>query len=140
MAKAPFHSIERNIKPLELIHSDICDLKFMQTREGKKYFITFIYDCTRYSYAYFLRNKNEALEVFKHYKNEVENQLSKNIEMIRRDRGEEYKAPFDEFYLEHGIIHQATAPYSPLSNGIVECKNRTLMDMMNVMLISSYLP
>ena len=112
----------------------------MQTREGKKYFITFIYDCTRYSYVYFLRNKNEALEVFKHYKNEVENQLSKNIEMIRRDRGEEYKAPFDEFYLEHGIIHQATAPYSPLSNGIVECKNRTLMDMMNVMLISSYLP
>ena len=140
MAKAPFHSIERNINPLELIHSDICDLKFMQTREGKKYFITFIYDCTRYSYVYFLRNKNEALEVFKHYKNEVENQLSKNIEMIRRDRGEEYKAPFDEFYLEHGIIHQATAPYSPLSNGIVECKNRTLMDMMNVMLISSYLP
>ncbi|KAL4011442.1 hypothetical protein IC575_028501 [Cucumis melo] len=29
MTKAPFHSSERITKPLELIHSDICNLKFM---------------------------------------------------------------------------------------------------------------
>ena len=29
--KAHFHPVERSTEPLELIHSDICDLKFVQT-------------------------------------------------------------------------------------------------------------
>ncbi|KAL0342825.1 UNVERIFIED_CONTAM: Retrovirus-related Pol polyprotein from transposon TNT 1-94 [Sesamum calycinum] len=124
MAKVPFYSVERKTSPLELIHSDICDLKFVQTRGGKKYFITFIDDCTRYCYVYLLRSKDEALEAFKLYKNEVENQLSKTIKAIRSDRGGEYGAPFEEFCSEFDIIHQTTAPYSPQSNGIVERKNR----------------
>ena len=78
--------------------------------------------------------------MFKHYKNEVENQLSKKIKAIRSDRGGEYESPFEEFCAEHGIIHQTTAPYSPQSNGIAERKNRTLKEMMNAMLVSSGLP
>ena len=140
MAKPPFHSIERNTEPLDLIHSDICDLKFVQTIGRKRYFITFIDDCTRYCYVYLLRSKDEALDVFKHYKNEVENQLSKNIKAIKSDRGGEYDAPFGEFCSEHGIIHQTIAPYSPQSNSVAECKNLTLKEMMNAMLISSGLP
>ena len=97
MAKQMFHSIERNTEPMDLIHSDICDLMFVQKRGGKRYFITFIDDCTRYYYVYLLRRKDEALDVFKHYKNEVENQLSKNIKAIKSDRGGEYDAPFGEF-------------------------------------------
>ncbi|KAL6335103.1 hypothetical protein AAG906_026483 [Vitis piasezkii] len=130
MAKPPFHSIEKNTEPLDLIHSDICDLKFVQTRGEKMYFITFVDDCTRYCYVYLLRSKDEALDVFKHYKNEA----------IRSDRGGEHEAPFGEFCSKHGIIHQTTAPYSPQSNGVAERKNRTLKEMMNAMLISLGLP
>ena len=101
LKKVPFHSIERSTEPLDLIHSDTCDLKFVQTRGGKKYFITFIDDCTRYCYVYLLKSKDEAIEMFKHYKNEVENQLSKKIKAIRSDRGGEYESPFEEFCLEH---------------------------------------
>ena len=36
---------------------------------------------------YLLRSKDEALDVFKLYKNEVENQLSRKIKAIRSDRG-----------------------------------------------------
>lgn len=75
----PFHSVEISTTPLDLIHIDICDLKYVQMRGGKKYFITFIDDCTRYCYIYLLKSKYKALEVFKHFKNEVENQLSKKI-------------------------------------------------------------
>ena len=78
--------------------------------------------------------------MFKHYKNEVENQLSKKIKAIRSDRGGEYEAHFGEFCSEHGIIHQTTAPYSPQSNGVAKRKNHTLKEMMNAMLISSGLP
>ena len=49
--KSLFHLIDQNIEPLELIHSDLCDLKFTPTRGGKKYCISFIDDCTRYYYV-----------------------------------------------------------------------------------------
>ena len=94
LARTSFQSIERSSEPLELIHSNICDLKFIQTRGGKKYFLTLIDDCIRYCYVYLLRNKDEALEMFKHFKNEVENQLDRKIKVIRSYRGGEYEAPF----------------------------------------------
>ena len=105
--------VERSTGPLELIHSDVCDMKVVQTRGGKKYFITFIDDCTRYYDVYLLRSKAKAIESFIQYKNEVENQLNKKIKVIRSDRGGEYESPFGEFYLQHGIVHQTTTPYSP---------------------------
>lgn len=45
LAKIPFHLVQRNTTPLELIHNDIYDLKFVQTRVEKKYFID---DYTKY--------------------------------------------------------------------------------------------
>lgn len=62
--RTPFHSIETSTEPLELIHSDICDLKYVQTRCGKKYFITSIDDCTRYCHVYLIKSNDEALEMF----------------------------------------------------------------------------
>ena len=56
--------------------------------------------------------------------------------MIRSDRGGEYESPFAEICLEYGIIHQTTAPYTPQSNGLAEWKNRTLKEMMNVLMIN----
>ena len=47
------------------------------------------------------------------YKNEVENQINKKIKVLRSDRGGEYESPFGEFCLQHGIVHQTMAPYSP---------------------------
>ena len=79
MARASFKSVERSTEPLDLIHSDVCVMKSIQTRGGKKYFITFIDDCTRYCYVYLLRSKDEAIEAFMQYKNEVKNQLNKRL-------------------------------------------------------------
>ena len=97
-------------------------MKSTPSRGGKKYFITFIDDCTRYCYVYLLNSKDEAIDAFRQYKTEVENQLDKKIKMIRSDRGGEYESPFAEICLENGIIHQTTAPYTPQSNGIAERK------------------
>lgn len=57
LSKILFHSVQRNTTPLELIHSDIYDLKFVQTKGGKKYFITFINNCTKYCYVFLLWSK-----------------------------------------------------------------------------------
>ncbi|RVW87884.1 Retrovirus-related Pol polyprotein from transposon TNT 1-94 [Vitis vinifera] len=140
LTRSSFQSVERNTEPLDLIHSDICDLKFVQTRGGNKYFITFVDDSTKYCYVYLLKSKDEAIEKFVLYKTEVENQLNKKIKVLRSDRGGEYESPFVDICAQHGIIHETTAPYSPQSNGVAERKNRTLKEMMNAMLISSSLP
>ena len=89
---------------------------------------------------YLLKSKNEALEKFILYKNEVENQLNKKIIVIKSDEGGEYEAPIGEFCVQYEIIHEVAIPYSPQSNGVAEHKNHTLKEMMNAMLISSKLP
>lgn len=44
------------------------------------------------------------------------------------------------FSKQHEIIYQISAPYSPQSNEVVKRKNKTLLDMINIMLTSSSLP
>ena len=85
-----------------------------------------------------MRTKDEALEHFKIYKAEVENQLDRKIKRLRSDRGGEYLSNlFSEYCAESGIIHETTAPYSPQSNGVAERKNRTVCDLVNSLLQSS---
>ncbi|KAJ9543763.1 hypothetical protein OSB04_023470 [Centaurea solstitialis] len=137
LTRTSFQSIDRKTEPLDLIHTDVCDLKSISTRGGNKYFITFIDDSTKYCYIYLLKSKDEAIDKFVVYKTEVENQLNKKIKVVRSDRGGEYVSPFAEFCSQNGIRHEFTAPYSHQQNGIAERKNRTLKEMVNAMLISS---
>ena len=83
-------SVTRETKLLELIHSDLGDLKQTMTRGGKKFYVTFIDDDSRFTRVYLLRNKDEAFDMFLSYKAEVENQLYRKIKRIRSDRGGEY--------------------------------------------------
>jgi transposase InsO family protein len=84
------------------------------TKGGKRYFMTFIDDCTRFCYVYLLKTKDEALHYFKIYKAEVENQLERKVKWLKSDCGGEYfSSEFSEFYVKHGIIHERTPPYSP---------------------------
>nr|CAE03674.1 OSJNBa0042N22.18 [Oryza sativa Japonica Group]CAE76045.1 B1248C03.4 [Oryza sativa Japonica Group] len=125
----------RDLAPLELVHSDLCEMNGVLTKGGKKYFMTLIDNCTRFCYVSLLKTKDEALHYFKTYKAKVENQLERKIKRLRSDRGGEYFSnEFTSFYEEFGIIHERTSPYSPQSNGIAERKNRTLTEMVNAML------
>jgi transposase InsO family protein len=100
--------------------------------------MTLIDDATKYCYLFLLKIKDEALEYFKTYKAEVENQLEKKIKHVRSDRGGEYFSnEFDLFCSENGIIHERTPPYSSQSNGVAKRKNRMLMDSVNAMLGTS---
>jgi transposase InsO family protein len=97
--------------------------------------MTLIDDATKHCYVFLRKTKDEALECFKTYKGKVEDQLEKEIKCVRPDRGWEYFSnEFDLFCSKNGIIHERTPPYLPQSNGVVERKNRMLMDLVNAML------
>ena len=52
------------------------------------------------------------------------------MKKIRSDNGSEFKnLQVEEFLEEEGIKHEFSAPYTPQQNGVVERKNRTLIDM-----------
>jgi transposase InsO family protein len=128
----------RDLAPLNLIHSNLCEMNGELTKDGKRYFMSLILDCTRFCYIYLLKSKDETLHYFKIYKVEVENQLERKIKHVRIDRGGEYFLNlFTLFCEDHGIIHESTPPYSPQSKGLAERKNRTLTDLVNVMLDTS---
>ena len=138
----------RSINLLEIIHIDICcpDMD----ANSQKYFITFIDDYSRYMYLYLLRSKDEALEAFKVFKAEVENQCRKHIKIVRSDRGGKYYGKYTEngqasgafakFLQENGIVAQYTMSGSPDQNGVTERRNQTLMDMVRSMRSNTKLP
>ncbi|KAI5353802.1 hypothetical protein L3X38_006696 [Prunus dulcis] len=86
----PREAITRASTPLELIHSDICGPMQTVTKAGNRFFLTFIDDCTRMCWVYFLRHKSEALCVFKKFKATVELQSGYKLKKLRSDRGGEY--------------------------------------------------
>ena len=140
MIKKPFPNVVRNSKLLDLIHYDLCELNGILTRGGKRYFITFIDDYSRYTYVYLLKQKDEAFGAFKIFKAEVENQLNIKIKVLRSDRGGEYFSnEFTHFCEENGIIHESSAPHTPQQNGVAERKNRTFLEMINSMIVYSKL-
>jgi hypothetical protein len=60
------------LAPLELIHSDICEMNGVLTEGEQRYFMTMIDDTSRYCYVYLLKTKDEALSCFKIYKADIE--------------------------------------------------------------------
>ena len=63
------------------------------------------------------------------------------VAAIQIDHGSEFENNFfDEFYDEQGIKHQYSSPRTPEQNGVVERKNRILIEMVRIMLAENSLP
>jgi hypothetical protein len=58
-------TVDRNLAPLELIHSDICEMNDVLIEDGQRYFMTMIDDASRYCYFYLLKTRDVALNCFK---------------------------------------------------------------------------
>ena len=97
--------------------------------------ITFVDEHTRMLWLYTIKLKSEALEVFKRFKVLVEKESEKTIKILRTDGGEEYTSKnFEEFCINEGISYEVTSPYTPQHNGVIERRNRTILDMARSML------
>ncbi|KAM2961184.1 hypothetical protein FF1_030791 [Malus domestica] len=137
----PREATTRASFPLELIHSDICGPMQTTTTAGNRYFLTFIDDCTRMCWIYFLRHKSEVLNVFKRFKATVELQSGYKLKKLRSDRGGEYTSmEFNRFVEDVGLERQLTTPYTPQQNGVAERKNRTIVEMAKCLMLEKKVP
>ena len=88
-----------------------------------------------------MKHKSETFEKFKEFQGEVENHRNKKIRFLRSDRGGEYL--IHEFGLRlrlWEIVSQLMPPGTPQHNGVSECHNRTLLDIVQSMMSLTDLP
>ncbi|KAJ1522455.1 hypothetical protein ONE63_001645 [Megalurothrips usitatus] len=134
-APLPKGGADRANEILELIHSDVCEVTDGLSREGFRYFVTFIDDKTRYTTVGFLKTKSEVFEKFKQFKILVEKHTGKFIKYLRSDNGGEYiNRYFAQYFKEQGILNQFTVSDTPEQDGVAERANRTLMEKVRAML------
>ena len=88
-----------------------------------------------------LKTKDEAFEKFKRFKTLVEKETQHKIKTFRTDRGGEFVSlEFQDYCDKNGINRQLTAPYTPQQNGVVERRNRTLLEMTRSILKAMHVP
>jgi transposase InsO family protein len=83
----------------------------------------------------FLFDKCQVQDKVKTFVRRAQKKFGLPIKKVRSDNGTEFKnAQVEEFLDKEGIKHEFSSPYTPQQNGVVERKNRTLIDMARTML------
>jgi transposase InsO family protein len=113
--KTGFKSKEYSMTiPLEIVHTDLVGPTTTKGLKGEKYFMLLVDDYTRMTAVFFLRNKLEAFENFKVYKEFVENEMDSKIKCLRYDNGGEFTSKeFMDYCSKHGIKRQFFVAKTP---------------------------
>ncbi|GJS05168.1 integrase, catalytic region, zinc finger, CCHC-type containing protein [Tanacetum coccineum] len=109
---------------------------------GKKYIFSHRDDYSRLTWVkFFLRSKDETLEFVINFLKQIQVGLNKTVRYIRTDNGTEFvNQVMSKYYEGVGIFHQKSVPRTPQQNGVVERRNRTLLEIARTMLIFSKAP
>jgi hypothetical protein len=92
-------------------------------------------DYSRFTWVFFLQEKSHTQETLKGFLRRAQNEFGLRIKKIRSDNGMEFKnSQIEGFLEEEGIKHEFSSPYTPQQNGVMERKNRTLLNMARTML------
>jgi transposase InsO family protein len=82
--------------------------------------------------------------VFEHFRSlalRLNNEHPNCLKAICSDNGTKFRnASFNQFCLNHGVDQQFSAPHVPQQNGVIEQKNRTLVEMARTMLDEHRIP
>ncbi|GJR81019.1 retrovirus-related pol polyprotein from transposon TNT 1-94 [Tanacetum coccineum] len=130
-----------NLEVLNTLHMDLCGPMRVQTINGKKYILVIVDDYSRFTWVKFLRSKDETPEFVIKFLKQIQVGLNKTVRYIRTDNGTEFvNQVLTEYYESVGIFHQKSVPRTPQQNGVVERRNRTLVEAARTMLIFSKAP
>jgi transposase InsO family protein len=86
----------------------------VRSMRGKWYVLIIVDEYSYYSWVFFLESKDQVFEHFQLLALRLNNKHFNCLKVIRSDNETEFKnVSFDEFYLEHGIDQQLSAPRVP---------------------------
>nr|GEY32189.1 hypothetical protein [Tanacetum cinerariifolium] len=146
LGKAKRKSFHTKITPslkrrLQLLHMDLCGLMRVASINGKRYVLVIADDYSRYTWTHFLRSKDETPEVLIDFLRLVQRGLQAQVRIVRTDKGTEFlNQNLHAYFAAEEIHHQTSVARTPEQNGVVERRNRTLVEAARTMLCVAKVP
>nr|GEX64801.1 hypothetical protein [Tanacetum cinerariifolium] len=126
---------------LQLLHMDLCGPMRVASINGKIYVLVIVVDYSRYTWTHFLRSKDKTPKVFIDFLRLVQRGLHAHVRIVRTDKGTEFlNKTLQAYFVSEGILHQTSVSRTPEQNGIVERRNRTLVEAARTMLSTAKKP
>jgi len=108
---------------------------------GRRYYVTFTDDSSRFTKLTVLRSKDQTLDAYKSFAAWAHTQQGVKIKRLRSDRGGEYLGnAFTKFLEEEGTERRLTTHDTPQHNGVAESLNRRIVERLRALQIQADLP
>nr|GEV05057.1 hypothetical protein [Tanacetum cinerariifolium] len=128
-ASHPPKPVLNSKQQVHLLHMDLCGPMRVASFNGKWYVLVIVDDFSRYTWVHFLRTKDETLEVINNFLKKIYVRLQALVIIVRTDNRTEFKNhSLKEYFDSVGITHETSAAKTPQQNGVVERRNRTLVE------------
>nr|GFB17063.1 putative ribonuclease H-like domain-containing protein [Tanacetum cinerariifolium] len=134
-------SKDTNQEKLYLLHMDLCGPMRVESVNGKKYILVIMDEYSRFTWVKFLRSKDETPDFIIKCLKMIQVRLKVPVRRIQTDNGTEFaNQTLRDYYEEVGISHETLVARSPRQSGVVERRNRTLIEAARTILIYSQAP
>ncbi|GJV82333.1 retrovirus-related pol polyprotein from transposon TNT 1-94 [Tanacetum coccineum] len=122
-------SEDTNQEKLYLLHMDLCGPMRVASVNGKKYILVIVDDYSRFTWVKFLASKDEAPNFIIKFLKMIQVRLNATVRNIRTDNGTEFvNQTLRDYYKQVGISHETSVVRTPQQNGVVDKRNRTLVE------------
>nr|GEW51822.1 reverse transcriptase domain-containing protein [Tanacetum cinerariifolium] len=134
----PTKAYSRNVRTL---HMDLCGPMCVESVNGKKYILVIVDDYSRFTWVKCLRSKDESPDFIIKFLKMIQVRFKVPVRRIRTDNGSEFvNQTLREYYEQVGISHETSVSHSSQQNGVVERRNRMLIEAALTMLIYTQAP
>nr|GEU51673.1 hypothetical protein [Tanacetum cinerariifolium] len=132
------NNIVVGLPKLKFVKDHLCSSSSIN---GKRYVLVIVDDNSRYTWTHFLRSKDETPEVLIDFLKLVQRGLQAQVRVVRTDKGTKFlNQNLHAYFAAEGIIHQTSVARTPEQNGVVERRNRTLVEAARTMLSAAKVP
>ncbi|GJZ72137.1 retrovirus-related pol polyprotein from transposon TNT 1-94, partial [Tanacetum coccineum] len=129
-------SEDTNQEKLYLLHLDLCGPIRVASVNGKKYILFIVDDYSRFTWVKFQASKDEAPDFIIKFLKIIQVRLNATVRNIyTHNRTEFVNQTLRDYYEQVGISHETSIAKTPQQNGVVERRNRTLVEAARTILI-----
>ncbi|GJV43038.1 retrovirus-related pol polyprotein from transposon TNT 1-94 [Tanacetum coccineum] len=134
-------SEDTNQEKLYLLHMDLCGPMRVASVNRKKYILVIVDDYSRFTWVKFLASKDKAPGFIIKFLKMIQVRLNATVRNILTDNGTEFvNQTLRDYYEQVGISHETSFARTLQQNGVVERRNRTLVEVARIMLIYAKAP
>ena len=102
---------------------------------GSRYFVTFIDDYTRHTWACLVAKKSKVFVCFLKVKSLVKREIGHKLKFLSYDGGKEcFFDQFSSYLQKEGIRREFSCRYTPMQNGVAEQRSWTIEEVAQAML------